>query len=326
MSNIHDININDIRKFLLINKINIKESDDELYNIAFDLMQDNTTIYNQVPASIIEWMLAYNALLKRIWIPERTINDITNMSQDELDGLSKFLGVKNDKNDKNGNINKVNSIINILRYMNKIDYQNTLKFDEHPDLYRPLLLNSDFNFINKLLDAKPSLDNILIELFQQILEFKLPKDKKIFVNLKERDELQKFILYLINTKKFDLLEKLLPIISNYGSQIYNSLLNTFTENYLLDIYFAAFPINYRIESIRPFFYITIKNLNVNDYYLLSTFLKFLMNNNDFSAVGFMIDIIEDWDLINENPLILTYDERKKINLLIEEGKDLLENI
>jgi len=62
MTDIYDIDIEDIINLLSVNNIEIPKIKDEIYKIAFDLMNKKSTSYNNVPASIIEWMLAYNVL------------------------------------------------------------------------------------------------------------------------------------------------------------------------------------------------------------------------------------------------------------------------
>lgn len=72
MADIHDLNISIIRKFLDANKIYNyqgflldKKDDENLYNIALNLMKDKNTKYDDVPTNVIEWMLAYNILQKK---------------------------------------------------------------------------------------------------------------------------------------------------------------------------------------------------------------------------------------------------------------------
>ena len=76
MAEINDLEISDIRKFLQENGIygfgSINNPD--MYSLAFDLMKKSDTSYNDVPISIKEWVLAYNALHKKINIPSYTKN------------------------------------------------------------------------------------------------------------------------------------------------------------------------------------------------------------------------------------------------------------
>ena len=107
MSDINDLNVNDIRKFLNIN--GIKNSKDE-YEDAFDLMRKSNTIYKNVPISISEWILAYNSLNKDVKI--YSISEIERLSKDDLSNLAKLLGLRSVK---------IENIVSILNYMNKLE-------------------------------------------------------------------------------------------------------------------------------------------------------------------------------------------------------------
>ena len=64
MTDVHDIYIQDVKILLSKNNIKIPDSQEEIYDIAFDLMNDKNTSYDDVPLSIIEWMMAHNTLKK----------------------------------------------------------------------------------------------------------------------------------------------------------------------------------------------------------------------------------------------------------------------
>src|SRR5688572_5753331 len=107
MADIHDLDISDVRDFLSANnrdrynyhgfssKSNNKNSvdDSNTYNVAFNLMKDPNSIYEDVPDSIIQWMLAYNALQKKINIPSYTKNQIEKLNSDDFNHLSKLVGL-----------------------------------------------------------------------------------------------------------------------------------------------------------------------------------------------------------------------------------------
>src|SRR5436190_16665330 len=111
MANVHDIDIEDIKILLSKNNIKIPEIKDEIYDIAFDLMNEKSTSYDDVPISIIEWMMAHNALKKNIINKTYYSDDIKALSTVEINKLSKSLGMKS---------NNIDNIINILRYMHKL--------------------------------------------------------------------------------------------------------------------------------------------------------------------------------------------------------------
>ena len=66
MANIKDLDVESIKILLLTNNIEIPERMREIYDKAFNLMNKKYTFYENIPVSVIEWMLAYNALKKNI--------------------------------------------------------------------------------------------------------------------------------------------------------------------------------------------------------------------------------------------------------------------
>ena len=82
----------------------------DAYDKAFNLLKDKKAKGHTI--SIIEWMIAYNLLTNNVDIPYYSINDIDNMSQNDINKLAKLLTM-------NGN-NRSN-IKNILRYLHKLE-------------------------------------------------------------------------------------------------------------------------------------------------------------------------------------------------------------
>lgn len=111
MTDVHDIYIQDVKILLTKNNIKIPESQNEIYDIAFDLMNNKNTSYDDVPLSIIEWMMAHNTLKKNSISEFYDIKDIELLSIIERTKLAKSLGMSG---------NNINNIINILRYMHKL--------------------------------------------------------------------------------------------------------------------------------------------------------------------------------------------------------------
>jgi hypothetical protein len=109
MTDIHDLNLDDIKKFLLVNKILV--SDNEMYDKAFDLMNNKSTSYKNVSISIIEWMMAHNALKMGMVTNSYDIDEIKNLSLIDRKTIAKNLGMQGDK---------IENILNILRYMHKL--------------------------------------------------------------------------------------------------------------------------------------------------------------------------------------------------------------
>jgi len=107
MADINDIPYEDIEEFLLANNKNLK---DNVYDKTLILLKDKEAIGHTT--SIIEWMIAYNLLQNDINIPQYSIDEIDNMSQDEINKIAKLLTMKG---------NNTKNIKNILRYLHKLD-------------------------------------------------------------------------------------------------------------------------------------------------------------------------------------------------------------
>jgi hypothetical protein len=114
MSSIYDIPYKDIKKFLLANRESFKNKNDA-YDIALDLLKDKETVGHTT--SIIEWIIAHNLLIKKVDIPNYTIEEINNMTQTEINKLAKKLTMTG---------NNINNIKNILRYLHKLDERKSL--------------------------------------------------------------------------------------------------------------------------------------------------------------------------------------------------------
>lgn len=109
MTSIYDIPRKDIEIFLLANNKNIDNNDKD-YKLALTLLKDRKTIGHTT--SIIEWMIAYNLLKRKVNIKNYTSYEIDTMSQNKINRLAKLLTM-------NGN-NKDN-IKNILKYLNRLN-------------------------------------------------------------------------------------------------------------------------------------------------------------------------------------------------------------
>ena len=130
MTSIYDIPYADIEIFLRANDKKLTKIKDDDYENAFTLLKDKNSKGHTT--SIIEWMIAHNLLISKINIPIYNIDEINNMSQNEIDNLAKLLKMK--KNNKS-------NIINILKYLNKIDKKEFLL---------PEIKNEIFNKLKEL--------------------------------------------------------------------------------------------------------------------------------------------------------------------------------
>jgi hypothetical protein len=112
MAEIKDLNINHVRQFLSENRIIVPKNVNQIYDEVFNLMMRKSKSFDDVDISIIEWILAYNALKRNIINKIYNLSDITSLSDSELKKLSKKLGMQN---------HNIINIINILRFMHKFN-------------------------------------------------------------------------------------------------------------------------------------------------------------------------------------------------------------
>ena len=128
MADIHDIDIEHVKILLSKNNIKILKPENEIYDLAFDLLYEKSTSYDDVPLSVIEWMMAHNAIKKNIITETYSIEDIKALSTTEINKLSKNLGMKG---------NNIDNILNILRYMHKLKESPVIinKLDEEIPTY-----------------------------------------------------------------------------------------------------------------------------------------------------------------------------------------------
>ena len=280
MADIRDLSISDLREFLSANDIydyrgalsvNRTKSFDDIYNVAFDLMKSKNTKYDDVPISIIQWMLAHNALQKKLNIPSYTRSQVEKLNMNDLLRLSKLLGLTK---------SNIDNVLNILRFMHKLK-ESELDFEINTDLYTNLLINSNFETIIKLLKSKPSLKDRIVELFYDILAYNkgIPDFYKKTFN---------FVRELIDLKYFDLIEKILPIISENDDRNYFDLVELFAEKHYLNKYFKYFPNEYR-----PIFRFSIGKAlyskKVSAYYLIHKILKTAINNQNLDMIKSIVD-------------------------------------
>jgi len=136
MTSIYDIPHKDIVEFLLANNKNFEDENDA-YNKSLELLKDKKTVGHNT--SIIEWMIAYNLLIKQAYIPNYTTYEINKLSQNEINQLAKKLGMKS---------NNIENIKNILRYLHKLDNKNILILPEIDDIILQNLEKLEIEGIN----------------------------------------------------------------------------------------------------------------------------------------------------------------------------------
>jgi len=157
MTDIKDINHDDIREFLLTNNIEVTKNDQD-YDDAFRLMKDPNSV-KLIP--IVEWMMAYNLMIKKVNIDDYEINNLINLSLEEQDKLAKKLGMRS---------NSIDNIINILYYLHKIYLLvGDLKIPKHKNIYNifpkelwvKILLNLNCKDVDVLINKSLQFKNLI---------------------------------------------------------------------------------------------------------------------------------------------------------------------
>lgn len=228
---------------------------------------------------------------KKINIQSYTRSQIEKLQLDDIIYLSKLLGLTK---------NNFDNVINILRVMHKLK-ESELDFEINKDLYT----NSDLKTVIELLKAKPSLKYKVSELFPDILITNKNRDKSLYYK-----ETSDFVRALIDLKYFDLIEKILPIISEDDKINYFNLIELFTEKRFLDKYFKYFPKEYR-----PIFRIIVatvlnNNKKVSPYYLIHKILETAISNKNLDMINAILDRLQ----INHNKINIEYDKYNKYNI------------
>ena len=296
MANIQDVDIGAIKILLSTNNIEIPEKRYEIYDKALNLMNKRSTSYENVPISIIEWMLAYNALKRNLINKSYHIRDLRKLSKIDQNTLAKSLGMEG---------NNIENIINILRYMHKLEGE--LKFEENLDLYKPLLLNSQLNTVINLLKSKPSLKPLILEILPEII--------KNNYDINGDDSAYDFLSKLIDMKDEALIKRVIKVYDDYVEDFnaYYVLASSFFESKQLDLLFEILPKNYDINVLQEAIDSIIRSDLTSEeyYYILHESLKYAVrvkSKDLFEYLGYI------WEDVKEG---LTEEENKKMKSLFE---------
>jgi hypothetical protein len=117
-----------------------------------------------------------------------------------------------------------------------------MDFEGHPDLYRSLIINADFDIIIDMLIAKPELDVIICELMPEILVFNGFSEKQIsLIDDMGLNMIQKFVGKLILLDKFNIIKKIIDITTNNGAYVYWNLYTIFKDSKILNKFYDMAP-------------------------------------------------------------------------------------
>ena len=112
MTSIYDIPKEDIDIFIENNNDIIHKKEYDPYLITFKTIKSGNYLPGTVPDKIIDWIIAYNLIIKGVNIPKYNVLNIYLLSEKELKALSKLLKLDN---------LHINSVINVLNYLGKLD-------------------------------------------------------------------------------------------------------------------------------------------------------------------------------------------------------------
>ena len=272
MSNIRELDLKNLKHFLLINNVKIPKYDDDIYDKAFELMGKKTSVYDDKDISIIEWMLAYNALKRKVINKIYHIDDIDNMSGLELSKLAKSLGMLKPN---------ISSIINILRFMHKFDTKGERE-----------TITGVYDFDNVLLKVvePKDLDNLILNNYLETLlnDQKFWKDrleKRLGLSSNKKLDFKFITKFLDNGKSFE---------ENYQSALklkLKDVIDILREN---NVVMIDKP-NVLLEDVS----IAVDELGDIKNYSYSDFINYILNKTN--------EILID---LEEEPIDISYFDKK----------------
>jgi len=175
MSNLKDININDINYFLKYRKIPVEN---DPYLTLWNFLISNKDKNILVPESVADWVIAYNARGKQI------PSSIDNLSNDELESLALLLGL---------------DIVNKTRIVRILLYIKLSLIDNLPEeIIIKILLSANCKDIPKMCQSSNKMRNICNDKFIPHLKDKLRENTKINVNNYNFQQL----IYLCQQQKY----------------------------------------------------------------------------------------------------------------------------
>ena len=146
-----------------------------------------------------------------------------------------------------------------------------LKFEENLDLYKSLLLNSELNTVLDLLESKPSLRPLVLEILPEIIK----KD----YNINGEDSAYDFIGNLIDTKDAALIKKAIKVYYDLDKDFnpHHVLISSFFDTKQLGLFFETLPKNYDINMLEEAIGTEIRETSMGPeeyYYLINESLKY----------------------------------------------------
>jgi hypothetical protein len=349
MTSIYDLPFEDIQKFLAANNVNYEDERDA-YNKTLKLLKNKNSIGHTT--HIIEWMIAHNLLFNKVNIPSFSSYEIENMSQSQINDLSRLLTMKG---------NNIDNIINILRYMDKLkDMEllpeimdiignlsnesetqeinlDSLNFDEiiylltnhyHKELIRNFIYNNIETIINNVEkksknDTEKTIDNITefitkllvlneIGLSKEVLNIALEKNYKFPKSYDDFRSLYSLLLY-----------KVIDYNDPANNELFERFFKLINDKSLIKAAYGNVG-DIMSEGLQDYrySYTTIKAVEK----LHIPFLKTSIKLEKIELIIYVVDLWENYlrELYNEDKERVYFDEDfEKIELLLEELENLI---
>jgi len=277
MTDIRDIPFYDIKEFLDKNEISFIDEDDAYHKTLISLKRER----KYYPDSIIEWLIAHNLFVRKVNIPSYTIQEIDNMSPNEISQLAKLLTM-------NGNNRK--NIKNILRYLHKLDDISLLP--EINDiilqkLYQLEIQNIKFDIIE----------------FNDIIDLSSTHTNKALLRKLIYNNMERIIFYNvlhINTKYFNTIAHIRKIVTPYQSYQRNRYSKSIMLG-LIKMNEEEILKNNTVKELNSFINI-LNESGLDLVYInmsgLATFIINLLKSDEFVLAKKAFDIAVNYDFMN----------------------------
>ena len=154
----------DIISFLRANNISSSSDVHQNYLIAWNSLRSN--IYQSVPSSISDWIIALNLATSNIHLPPITLLDILSMSDIDLQILTNQLGLPTLDKER---------FIRILRYSNALLDDISILENLPDDILFEILINLDCKSIALMCQISNKLDNFCQRNLDNLLRQNLTK-------------------------------------------------------------------------------------------------------------------------------------------------------
>ena len=272
MTSVHDIPYKDIEEFL---KANNKKFDNEndAYNVALILLKNKKARGHTI--NIIEWMIAHNLLIRKINISHYSVHEINKMSQVKINKLAKLLTM---------NGNNIDNIKNILRFLHKLDDEDTLLFS---DINFVILQNLNQLEINDI--------NFEILTFGNVMHLLKSHRNKTLIRKLIYDNMERLIFFdllKINFRKLTSIEYIESILDKIPAFIILEFIKNNNKRFFK--YYSIEKLNMLVNflgEIQPPQYILIENLSS-----LGTFLIDLMKIDEIGLAKKVFDTANKYNL------------------------------